>query len=109
MGFGADSSVLKDATRRLVAELRPDKVYLFGSRARGDASADSDYDFLVVVPQSDDSPFRRSQRAHRALSDLGVSKDVVVITPERFEEMKGLESSFEHEVATEGMLLYDGT
>lgn len=106
MGFGADPSVLEDATRRLVAELRPEKVYLFGSRARGDAAADGDYDFLVVLPSSGDSPFRRSQRAHRALSDLGVSKDVVIVTPERFEAMKGLESSLEHEVATEGRLLY---
>lgn len=38
---------------------------------------------------------------------LGVSKDVVVTTIDRFDRMKGLESSLEHEVATEeGRLLY---
>lgn len=33
---------------------RPDRIYLFGSAARGDAAPDSDYDFMVVLP--DDTP-----------------------------------------------------
>lgn len=37
--------------RRLGGHLR--QVLLFGSRARGDATAESDYDLLVVVDQVD--------------------------------------------------------
>lgn len=38
--------------QRLVQEFRPDYVYLFGSRARGDERDDSDYDFMVILPDS---------------------------------------------------------
>jgi predicted nucleotidyltransferase len=101
-----DDQVLEEATRRLVTEFSPSKVYLFGSRSRGDASPDSDYDFLVVVSSSDERPLRRAQRAYRALRGLGIAKDVIVTTAERFDSMKILQASLEHEVFTEGRLLY---
>jgi predicted nucleotidyltransferase len=101
-----DDMLVAEATRRLVVELKPSSVYLFGSRARGDASSDSDYDFFVVVRPGDERPLKRAQRAYRALRGLGMSKDVVITTSDRFERMKGLSSSLEHAVATEGRLLY---
>lgn len=106
MNHSQDDPVLEEATRRLVTEFSPSKVYLFGSRSRGDASPDSDYDFLVVVPSSDERPLRRARRAYRALRGLGIAKDVIVTTTERFDRMKSLEASLEHEVVAEGRLLY---
>ena len=106
MNHGQDDPVLEEATRRLVKEFSPSKVYLFGSRSRGDATPDSDYDFLVVVASSDERPLRRAQKAYRALRGLGISKDVIVTTSARFDRMKILAASLEHEVATEGLLLY---
>jgi len=101
-----DDPVLEEATRRLVKEFSPSKVYLFGSRSRGDATPDSDYDFLVVVSSSEERPLRRAQKAYRALRGLGIAKDVLVTTADRFDRMKTLAASLEHEVATEGLLLY---
>jgi len=43
-----------EIVRRLVELYRPERIYLFGSSARGTAGPDSDYDFMVVVP--DDTP-----------------------------------------------------
>ena len=45
---------LAELVRRLAAAYQPDRVYLFGSRARGEPDPDSDYDLLLVVP--DDAP-----------------------------------------------------
>ncbi|MDP2183788.1 MAG: nucleotidyltransferase domain-containing protein [Actinomycetota bacterium] len=101
-----DDIVLEEATRRLVCELKPTSVYLFGSRARGTASPDSDFDFFVVVPSGGERSLRRAQRAYRALRGLGISKDVVVTTVDRFDRFKGLQASLEYEVATQGRLLY---
>jgi len=106
MNTREDDPVLQQATQRLISEFAPSKIYLFGSRSRADASPDSDYDFLVVLPSSNDRPLRRAQKAHRALRGLGIAKDVIVTTADRFDRMSGLESSLEHEVATEGLLLY---
>ena len=46
------SPALDEVVRRLVAAYEPERVYLFGSWARGDVGPDSDYDILIVVPDS---------------------------------------------------------
>jgi predicted nucleotidyltransferase len=71
---------LPDAIRRLVRELNPSQIILFGSWARGDARPDSDLDLLIVMPEVENKRETAIQ-ALRALSDLPVSKDVVVTTP----------------------------
>jgi predicted nucleotidyltransferase len=43
--------VLAEIVRRLVAGFKPERIYLFGSRARRDAGPDSDYDLLMVLDQ----------------------------------------------------------
>lgn len=60
-------SALSEVVRILVEVYRPERIYLFGSVARGDAGPDSDYDILVVVPDSAPSDRRRSRAAYEAL------------------------------------------
>jgi nucleotidyltransferase-like protein len=48
--FSSAQSAIEDAVFRLVAQLDPDGIWLFGSRARGDHRPDSDIDLLVVLP-----------------------------------------------------------
>lgn len=64
--------------QRLVRQFEPDFIYLFESRARGDAMDDSDFDIMVIL--SDDAPDRllRWQEQAKALKDinLGGHKDV---------------------------------
>jgi len=38
--------------KRVAAEFHPQRIILFGSYARGEATADSDVDMLVVMPFS---------------------------------------------------------
>ena len=49
----ASDAALSEVVRRLVEAYRPERIYLFGSVARGDAGPDSDYDIMVVVPDDD--------------------------------------------------------
>ena len=44
---------LQVMTDRIVEQFDPLKIILFGSHARGDATADSDIDLLVVFPALD--------------------------------------------------------
>ena len=56
-----EDPILAEIVRRLVEAFHPERIYLFGSHARGEAGPDSDYDLLVVVPDSA-PPERRSSR-----------------------------------------------
>ncbi len=63
---------------------RPQLVLAFGSRARGDALADSDLDLIVVSERFRDVPFL--QRSARLLDELAPPYpiDVLCYTPEEF-------------------------
>lgn len=98
--------VTDEIVRRLVPALHPQRIYLFGSRARGDARDDSDYDLMVVVREREGPGLEMEQRAYRALSDLGVSKDIVVMTRDYFDWMTGAKASLPATVEREGRLLY---
>jgi uncharacterized protein len=98
--------IIEEATRRLVEEFQPEQVWLFGSYAWGEPTADSDLDLLVIVPESDERPLRRMQRAHRCLSRLGMSKDVLVSTAEATKRFGGLRSTLTHKIFAEGRQLY---
>jgi predicted nucleotidyltransferase len=102
----AGDPVLTEVVRRLVEAYHPLRVYLFGSAARGDAGPDSDYDFMVVV--SDDAPpdLRDCGAGYRALSGLGIAKDILVWTRNEFDKRLHLKASLPSTVVEEGRLLY---
>lgn len=97
---------LAEILRRLVEVYQPERVYLFGSRAREKPTSDSDYDLLVVV--SDDAPAerRRSRLGYEALRGTGVAADVLVWSREDFEARLPLRASLPARVYSEGKLLY---
>jgi len=101
-----DENLLETATQRLVAEFQPEQVWLYGSHAWGKPHDDSDVDLLVVVPHSDETPIRRSQRAHRCLRGLRMPKDVLVETRQEVDRVKGLKTSLESTILSGGRRLY---
>ena len=68
--------VLEIMTRRIVENFHPLRVVLFGSRARGDAQSGSDFDLLIIAP-STEPRWRRVIPVYRALSGIGIAKDIV--------------------------------
>jgi len=98
--------VLGEIVRRLVDDCKPERIYLFGSRARGNAGADSDYDIMVVVAKSEEPAYRRAQRAHSLLWDLGTAADILVWTREVFDSRMHLRASLPATISREGQLLY---
>jgi predicted nucleotidyltransferase len=62
-----EQSVIEAAVQRLKGGLNPLRIYLFGSRATGSASPDSDYDIMTVVDHSDLPRYKRAQQARGLL------------------------------------------
>lgn len=98
--------LLAEMVRRLVDTFQPERVYLFGSKARGESDLDSDYDLLVVVPASSLPRYKREQKAFRALCGVGAAKDVLVFTREEFNSKLQVATSLPATVEREGRLLY---
>lgn len=97
---------LAEIVRRLVEAYRPQRIYLFGSKARGDAGPDSDYDLLVIVPD-DAPPERRSSRlAYERLWGVGTAADVLIWTKTGFDSRAHLAAALPATVLRDGRLLY---
>jgi predicted nucleotidyltransferase len=97
---------LNEVVRRLVQAYQPERIYLFGSHARGEAGPDSDFDLMVVVPDTAPPERRRSRLAYQALWGTGTAADVLVWTRQAFESRLHLRASLPATVVSEGRLVY---
>jgi predicted nucleotidyltransferase len=97
---------LREVVHRLVEAYKPERVYLFGSKARGEGGPDSDYDLMVVVPDDAPPERRRSRLAYQVLRGTGTAADVLVWTRQAFDERLHLRASLPYTIVSEGRLLY---
>ena len=72
-----DLSPLRTLLARIEAQYHPEEVWLFGSRARGDASPTSDWDLLVVVADDAKDAELDPLTAWRLQKGAGVYADVI--------------------------------
>jgi len=92
--------------QKIVEQLNPIGVYLFGSFANGTARADSDFDFYIVVDDSETDLHAVATSAYKAIRHIKKRPvDIVVGTKSRFEERKN-QYTVENEVFHKGVLLY---
>ena len=85
---------------------RDSRVVLFGSHARGESDAGSDYDILVIEPEVADAA-RESVRLRTELGDLLLPVDVVVIDRERARRRAAVRGTMVERALREGRVLAD--
>lgn len=98
--------ILDEIVRRLVAAVQPEAVFLFGSRARGDATDESDYDVLLLVDEPESEHYELACRGYAALLGFGIPVDILVMDRAQFERRRRAVSSLPATVEREGKLLY---
>lgn len=70
-------------------EYHPSRLFLFGSRANGTSRADSDYDFVMVVPNAKKSSLEEMTKARSLVfKNHNVSADIFIYSEKEFEDWK---------------------
>ena len=108
-GFPPVSKTLPQAIKRIVSELKPEKIILFGSYAYGNPTPDSDVDLFVVIETNG-----KNKEMYRAVSRLLYPRqfpvDIIVKTPTEVEAALkgGIDNGFFiREILKKGKVLYD--
>jgi len=101
-----NKQLLDEITERIVKEVKPEKIILFGSHAYGKPIKDSDLDFFIVkktkLPVS-----KRFGMVSDALFPRLIPMDFVVRTPQEIDSrLKGFDP-FLNEVLNRGKILYE--
>jgi len=101
-----EGGTLDEIVRRIVAAIDPDKIILFGSRARGDSRPDSDYD-LLVVKDTTERTLKLEQRAYRAMLGVLGPADILVETPQRLNALRDATGCVYRDALKEGHVVYE--
>ena len=99
---------IEEIGRRLVEFYHPERIYLFGSAARGDFGPDSDLDFCVVLADEAPEALFRSGEIYGKLRGTGYPKDIVPWRRTDFDARAAhVVASLPATIIREGRLIYD--
>jgi predicted nucleotidyltransferase len=104
--FSMTKDLTQDIVRRIVETVQPEKIILFGSRARGDARPDSDFDVLVIN-KSHEPGYRRDAALYLALVGLNAPVGVMMYTPEEVRDWSAVPQAFVTTAVREGKVVYE--
>jgi predicted nucleotidyltransferase len=96
---------IESVTEQIVEKYNPEKIILFGSAVRGELSADSDVDILIIKK---DTPLYGADRIRQLsrLIERNIPIDFLVYRPEEFEKRIEMGDPFLKAIVKEGKVLY---
>ncbi len=105
---GSESELeIQEVLDRLVNGLQPERIYLFGSTAKGtQVPGASDIDLLVVVPDSDLPRHQRESYSYDLLWGITQPVDVIVLTRDEFNRTSRVKTSLASTAQSQGVLVY---
>ena len=103
--FRNEQAALSFLVGRLRTALRPEAVFLFGSRADGTERSDSDFDLLVVLPDGESGP-PDYFAAYAPVAGCGIGVDVVPCRLVDFEIDRHQPGTIAYAADREGRLVY---
>lgn len=102
----ADPSLLSRIAERLKGAFGAQRVIVYGSVARGEATIHSDIDLLVIAPRTEKS-YQRMALARATIRDLSIGLPVspIVLTPDELERRLRAGDPFVREILESGVEL----
>lgn len=99
-------AAIDTAVRRVVDSAHPSRVILFGSRALGTETADSDLDLLVIESRVS-SKVKEMARLRQEIGNIGLPVDILVCSEEEVADWGGLPGTALYWALREGKVLYE--
>lgn len=93
----------------IIHDIQPEKIYLFGSAARGQTNENSDIDLMIVESEPFGSNRRRRdelKRIRQALASYHAPKDILVYSRDEIEKWQNSVNHIIGRCLREGKLLY---
>src|SRR5262245_22694570 len=107
VGFPPVAETLPSAIERIISELKPEKIVLFGSYAYGNPTPDSDVDLLVIM-KTNAKEIDRYVAVSNLLYPRQFPVDILVKTPQEIKaEAKKRGNFFLREILKKGKVLYE--
>ena len=98
---------IQRAIQRIVEVAQPLSIILFGSYVRGQTGLNSDLDILIVVNEDVKNCRRESVRIRKALRDLSMPMDILVIRAQELRELVDVPGLIYSTIMKEGRMIYE--
>ena len=99
--------ILEDIINRIVETVRPEKIILFGSAARGEMGPNSDVDLLII--RKGGHSRKLVGQIYRKLHGVGAAVDAVMVSPADVERYKDSHALVIKPALAEGRVVYDAS
>lgn len=99
--------VIEELVRKIVNAVKPQRIILFGSAARGEFGSGGDIDLLIIMPEGTHRR-RTAQKLYRQIRGIPAAFDLLVATTRDIQRHKDNIGLIYHTVLKEGQELYAG-
>jgi len=96
---------LNEIIQKIAGYIKPVKIYLFGSRARGDAGPESDYD-LAIIYDGEKSKGDVELDVYKLFMHTMIAMDVFVLTSDELEDFKPIANTLAREITENGIVVF---
>ena len=107
-GHAIDLRPIAPILARVVQRWSPLQIWLFGSRARGDAGIESDWDLLAIVPDCPEpADFDDPMTVWRVKRQTGVPSDLIFYRASDFEADRLVPNTLAYATRLDGVLIHE--
>ncbi len=89
---------IKNLVQRMIHDLSPDEIILFGSRARGDHRANSDFDIAVKSSKITTDAWARLQ--------IDLQEEPITLYQVDLVDFSQMDNDYKNQISREGKVLY---
>ena len=101
-------NVIQKITDQIVSAVSPQRIYLFGSYPTGKQNAESDLDFLIVMPDDSKKKYEIADTIQKRIRLMNpTSNDLIIEYADKFNRFHNIPYSFVGHIVKTGVLLYE--